>query len=150
LNHFRLEIPTCSENESLARVAVAALAAQLDPTLEDINDIKTAVSEAVTNAIIHGYSEGSGDIIIYAEISKDELMVEITDHGKGIQDLDQARKPLFTTRPDLEMSGMGFTIMENFMDRVEVETNIGEGVVVRMWKKISSQAKDAGKKKDAV
>jgi len=150
LNHFRLEIPTCSENESLARVAVAALAAQLDPTLEDINDIKTAVSEAVTNAIIHGYSEGSGDIIIYAEISKDELMVEITDHGKGIQDLDQARKPLFTTRPDLEMSGMGFTIMENFMDRVEVETNIGEGVVVRMWKKISSQAKGAGKKKDAV
>src|SRR5690554_1701393 len=137
-NYFTLTIPAHSRNESFARVVVAAFAAQLDPTLEEINEVKTAVSEAVTNAIIHGYGEGGGEITITCSLSPDNsLEVIVKDSGVGIADLDQAREPLFTTRPDLERSGMGFTVMEEFMDSVSVDTKPGQGTVVTMTKKFS-------------
>lgn len=137
-NFLLLEIPSKSENESLARVVVAALAAQLDPTIDELNDVKTAVSEAVTNAVIHAYDEKEGIIVIKAELFENELVVEVEDRGSGIKDLEKAREPLFTTRPQDERSGMGFTIMENFMDRVEVITEEKVGTRVIMRRKFSS------------
>ena len=132
-NYLVLEIPSKSENESLARVVVAALIAQLDPTIDELNDVKTAVSEAVTNAVIHGYENTEGTIIIKADLYENEIVVEIEDRGTGIKELEKAREPLFTTKPEEERSGMGFTIMENFMDRVEIitETNVGTRVIMR-------------------
>ena len=118
---------------------VAAFAAQLDPTLEEINEVKTAVSEAVTNAIIHGYGEGGGEVTITCSLGPDNsLEVIVKDNGVGIADLDQAREPLFTTRPDLERSGMGFTVMEEFMDSVSVDSRPGQGTVVTMTKIFSA------------
>jgi len=138
-NYFTLTIPAHSRNESFARVVVAAFAAQLDPTLEEINEVKTAVSEAVTNAIIHGYGEKGGEIVITCTLRADNtLEVIIKDTGVGIEDLEQAREPLFTTRPDLERSGMGFTVMEEFMDSVSVDSKPGQGTVVTMTKKLST------------
>ncbi len=137
-NFLLLEIPSKSENESLARVVVAALAAQLDPTIDELNDVKTAVSEAVTNAVIHAYDEKEGIIVIKAELFENELVVEVEDRGSGIKDLEKAREPLFTTRPQDERSGMGFTIMENFMDQVEVITEEKVGTRVIMRRKFNS------------
>jgi len=133
INFLHLEIPSKSENESLARVVVAALAAQLDPTIDELNDVKTAVSEAVTNAVIHGYEDREGIIIIKADLYDGELVVEVEDRGAGIKNLEQAREPLFTTKPEEERSGMGFTIMENFMDRVDIisEDKVGTRVIMR-------------------
>jgi stage II sporulation protein AB (anti-sigma F factor) len=139
-NFLQLEIPSKSENESLARVVVAALAAQLDPTIDELNDVKTAVSEAVTNAVIHGYEGREGIIVIKAELYDSELVVEVEDRGVGIKNLEQAREPLFTTRPAEERSGMGFTIMENFMDRVDVITEEKVGTRVIMRRKFRSVA----------
>ncbi|MTI94844.1 MAG: anti-sigma F factor [Firmicutes bacterium] len=137
-NYFTLNFPANSSNESFARVVVASFAAQLDPTLEELTDVKTAVSEAVTNAIIHGYNEGQGEITLTGSLGNDgSLTVMVKDEGVGIADLEQAREPLFTTRPDLERSGMGFTIIENFMDRVEVDSAPGKGTAVTMTKKFS-------------
>ncbi len=129
-NFLILEIPSKSENESLARVVVAALTAQLDPTLDELNDVKTAVSEAVTNAVIHGYEDAEGTIVIKADLYENELVVEVEDRGAGIKDLEKAREPLFTSKPEDERSGMGFTIMENFMDQVDIITE--EEVVTRV------------------
>ncbi|CAM3426757.1 anti-sigma F factor [Hydrogenibacillus schlegelii] len=141
-NAMTLVFPARSGNESLARVAVAAFAAALDPTVEELDEIKTAVSEAVTNAIIHGYPDRDepGEVVVRAWIDGDVLTVVVEDQGAGIADVAKAREPLYTTRPDLERSGMGFTIMENFMDDVEVESAPGRGTRVRMVRRIKSSA----------
>jgi stage II sporulation protein AB (anti-sigma F factor) len=133
-NEMNLNFVSLSENESFARVAVAAFAAQLNPTLEEINEIKTVVSEAVTNSIIHGYSETIGYIYLNCNITGDRMELVITDHGCGIQDLEQAKQPLYTSRPDLERSGMGFTIMESFVDQFYVESEAGNGTTIRLIK----------------
>ena len=126
---MELRIGSSSENESLARICVAAFAARLDPTLEEIADIKTAVSEAVTNCILHGYEEGEGDIYIRCKIEEKRLYV-------GIADIRQAMEPLFTTKPELERSGMGFAFMEAFMDELSVISSPGAGTKVSMEKEI--------------
>lgn len=138
-NRVKIEFLSKSVNEGFARVAVAALVAQLDPTVEELSDVKTAVSEAVTNSIIHGYeSREDGIIKLEASISKNSVTVSIEDFGKGIEDIKQAMEPLYTSRPDLERSGMGFTVMETFMDQVEVESTKGKGTIVVMNKKFES------------
>ena len=137
-NHMVLEFTSKSTNESFARVVVAAFASQLDPTIEEISDIKTAVSEAVTNAVIHGYENGEGTIIIEATIEGNEIQVIIKDLGKGIADLKIAMEPFYTSKPELERSGMGFTVMETFMDSLKVSSQIGKGTVVKMTKRFKS------------
>ncbi len=137
-NEMKLEFVSKSSNESFARVTVAAFAAQLDPTVEELADIKTAVSEAVTNCIIHGYENKIGIVKIIAKLRKQELILEISDKGKGIEDIEMAKEPLYTTKPNLERSGMGFTIMESFMDSVEIESIVGLGTKIKMTKKIKS------------
>lgn len=139
-NRMILEFESKSKNESFARTVVAAFAATLDPTIEELADIKTAVSEAVTNCIIHGYGDCSGMITMRCTINGDELTVEVEDSGIGIEDISKAMEPLYTTRPELERSGMGFSFMEAFMDQLEVESVIGEGTVVRMKKTIGKHA----------
>lgn len=137
-NRMYLEIDSCSENESFARVAVAAFCTRLDPVLEEIEDIKTAVSEAVTNAVIHGYEGGEGTIIIETTITGNEVEVKVQDNGCGIEDIEQAKEPLFTTRPEEERSGMGFSFMEIFMDSLEVISEKNKGTTVIMKKVIGS------------
>jgi stage II sporulation protein AB (anti-sigma F factor) len=136
-NEMKLEIPSKSQNEAFARAVVGAFASQLDPTVEEISDVRTAVSEAVTNAIIHGYENTQGVITIAARIRDNMLEVEVIDTGKGIEDIDAARQPLFTTRPELERSGMGFTVMETFMDELQVESQKGIGTKVVIKKKFN-------------
>ncbi|NLP34132.1 MAG: anti-sigma F factor [Clostridiales bacterium] len=135
-NEMLLEFESKSQNESFARTVVAAFAAQLDPTIEELADIKTAVSEAVTNSIIHGYTDYVGKIQMKCCICKDEIRVEIRDFGVGIDNIEKAMEPLYTTRPELERSGMGFSFMEAFMDHLDVESKVGEGTLVRMTKKV--------------
>jgi stage II sporulation protein AB (anti-sigma F factor) len=132
-NRMYLEVDSRSENEAFVRIAVAAFCTRLDPTLEEVEDIKTAVSEAVTNAVIHGYQGKNGIITIQAEIIEDVLEVKISDTGCGISNIEQAREPLFTTKPDAERSGMGFSFMEIFMDELEVlsEPDVGTTIVMR-------------------
>ncbi len=139
-NHMKLSFASRSENESFARVTVAAFITQLDPTLEQVDEIKTVVSEAVTNAIIHGY-EGRTDgvVTVEAELDGDMISLSVSDQGKGIEDLELARQPLFTSRPELERSGMGFTIMENFMDEFDVVSSEAGGTSLRMKKRIESK-----------
>lgn len=145
-NEMKIEFDALSENEAFARVAVAAFVAPLNPTMEEIADIKTAVSEAVTNAIIHGYdrdgteAEESEDhkVYIHCLIVKDVLQVEVTDEGKGIENIEQAMEPLFTTKPDMDRSGMGFAFMEAFMDELEVISEPGIGTTVLMSKKLGT------------
>ena len=134
-NKMQLEILSKSSNEAFARITVAAFAAQLDPTIEELSDIKTSVSEAVTNSIIHGYENKDGIIRISAYIFEDIVRIEIADQGKGIEDIKIAKQPLYTTKPELERSGMGFTIMDNFMDSLKVESVVGMGTKVTMEKK---------------
>ncbi|MFR1707600.1 MAG: anti-sigma F factor [Clostridium sp.] len=135
-NKIKVEFSSLSKNESFARVVIAAFAAQLDPTLDELSDIKTAVSEAVTNAIIHGYgNESEGNFVkLEATIIENELTVKVIDNGAGIDNVDMAMQPLYTSRPDLERSGMGFTVMETFMDSLVVESVKGEGTTVTMKK----------------
>ena len=135
-NKMQLEILSKSNNEAFARITVAAFAAQLDPTIEELSDIKTAVSEAVTNSIIHGYENKEGIIRINAYIYDNVLRIEIADQGKGIEDIEIAKQPLYTTKPELERSGMGFTIMESFMDDVQIDSVLGLGTKIIMRKKI--------------
>ena len=135
-NEMKLEFLSKSNNEAFARITVAAFAAQLDPTIEELADIKTAVSEAVTNCIIHGYEDREGIIKIRTKIFRDTIIIEISDTGNGIENIDKAREPLYTSKPNLERSGMGFTIMESFMDDVKVESILGLGTKVTMTKKI--------------
>lgn len=137
-----LEIESKSENESLARVIVSAFAARLDPTLEEISDIKTAVSEAVTNCVIHGYEGKEGIIKVECEIEKNILYVSVTDEGSGIENITQAMQPLFTTKKDDERSGMGFSFMEIFMDDLKVESKQGVGTKVVMKKIIGGKVSD--------
>ncbi|MBM6837644.1 anti-sigma F factor [Clostridium saudiense] len=137
-NKVCIEFVSRSENEGFARVAVAAFVSQLDPTIDELADVKTAVSEAVTNSIIHGYeNEKEGIIKIEAAISGNEVSITIIDNGRGIKNVDQAREPLYTSRPDLERSGMGFTVMETFMDSLNVESEFGKGTRVIMKKKFN-------------
>ncbi len=133
-NEMKIEFDSISENEAFARVVVAAFIAQLDPTVEELSDIKTSVSEAVTNSIIHGYEDYPGKVYIYCKIIGNTVYLEIEDHGKGIIDVDEARQPLYTSKPNLDRSGMGFTVMEAFMDTVEVESVEGGGTTVMMKK----------------
>lgn len=136
-NHMSLTFPSLAENESFARVAIAAFAVQLSPTLSEIADLKTAVSEAVTNAIVHGYEGTRGDILLRASYDeRGEITVEIEDHGKGIADIALAMEPFYTTQPEQERSGMGFSVMQTFMDGLEVVSRPGEGTLVRMRKRI--------------
>lgn len=137
-NYMRLEFLSKSSNESFARVVVAAFAAQLDPTLEELSDIKTAVSEAVTNAIIHGYEYRDGVVILESRISGNEIEIIVEDEGMGIPDIDEALEPFYTSKPNLERSGMGFTVMESFMDSLRIESTKGHGTKVIMTKKFSS------------
>jgi len=134
-NEMNLQFSALSQNESFARVTVAAFIAQLDPTMDELTEIKTVVSEAVTNSIIHGY-EHDPNGIVYIHVSIEDSLIDMTikDVGLGIVDVEEARQPLFTTKPDLERSGMGFTIMENFMDEVEVHSQPGRGTEVRLRK----------------
>ena len=133
-NEMKLEFISKSSNEAFARIAVAAFASQLDPTIEELADIKTAVSEAVTNSIIHGYDKKQGVVKISAWLKNNEIIIEISDKGKGIENIEQAKEPLYTTKPNLERSGMGFTIMESFMDKMNVESVIGLGTKITMSK----------------
>ncbi|MBM7552397.1 anti-sigma F factor [Thalassobacillus pellis] len=137
-NQMNLEFLSVSQNESFARVTVAAFVSQLDPTMEELTEIKTVVSEAVTNAIIHGYHEKQdGKIFISCTIDDGGMELIIQDHGLGIKDIEEAREPLFTSKPELERSGMGFTIMENFMDKVDVISSPDQGTTVRLTKHLS-------------
>ena len=138
-NKMQLEILSKSNNEAFARITVAAFAAQLDPTIEELSDIKTSVSEAVTNSIIHGYENKEGIIRRSAYIYENIIRIEISDQGKGIEDINTAKQPLYTTKPELERSGMGFTIMDSFMDSLKVESVLGMGTKVTMEKKINNK-----------
>jgi len=156
-NEMRLEFDAISINEGFARIAVAAFIAHLNPTLEELADIKTAVSEAVTNAIIHGYENlngygkygdvqpayienNPGKVFIRCFLEDDLLLIEVKDKGKGIEDIEKAMEPLFTTKPEYNRSGMGFAFMEAFMDDLEVVSTPGKGTTVRMIKKVSASA----------
>ena len=138
-NEMKLEFISKSNNEAFARISVAAFAAQLDPTVEELADIKTAVSEAVTNSIIHGYEDTEGIVKVSCKIIGNSIVVEVSDNGKGIENVEEARKPLYTSKPDLERSGMGFTIMESFMDSIKVESIVGLGTKVTLVKTIKKQ-----------
>lgn len=139
-NEMKLEFLSKSNNEAFARIAVAAFAAQLDPTIEELADIKTAVSEAVTNSIIHGYEDKTeGIITVECKIFANTISIEVSDSGIGIENIDVAKEPLYTTKPNLERSGMGFTIMESFMDDIKVESIVGLGTKVSMKKMIKKE-----------
>ncbi|MED4400792.1 anti-sigma F factor [Metabacillus fastidiosus] len=137
-NEMNLQFSALSQNESFARVTVAAFIAQLDPTMNELTEIKTVVSEAVTNAIIHGY-DNSPDGIVYISVILEDSIVKLTirDEGIGITDIEEARQPLYTTKPELERSGMGFTIMENFMDEIKIESNEEKGTAITLVKHLS-------------
>lgn len=135
-NEMELVFDSRPVNEGFARVSVAAFMTQLNPTLEEVSDVKTAVSEAVTNALIHGYDGKVKKIMIRCWIEGQTLYVEIRDEGKGIENVEKAMEPLFTTRPELDRSGMGFAFMEAFMDNVYIESELGKGTLVRMKKTI--------------
>ncbi|MBR6038933.1 MAG: anti-sigma F factor [Clostridia bacterium] len=136
-NEMEVRFLSLSGNEGFARAAAAAFAAQMDPGIEELSDIRTAVSEAVTNAIIHGYDQNRDRIVtMQMEIDGDELTVIVSDNGCGIGDIELARKPFFTSKPELERSGMGFSVMEAFMDSVDVVSEVGKGTVITMRKRI--------------
>lgn len=138
MNKMKVEFSSRSENESFARVTVGAFIAQLDPTMEELTEIKTVVSEAVTNAIIHGYNNDPNHLVtITCVICDGEINLTIEDSGVGINNIEEARQPLYTSKPELERSGMGFTIIENFMDSVEVISKLGEGTTVNMTKQLT-------------
>ena len=137
-NKMKLEFLSKSSNEAFARITVASFASQLDPSIEEISDIKTSVSEAVTNSIIHGYEDKTGIIKIECTLFSNSIEIQISDNGKGIENIEQAKEPLYTTKPELERSGMGFKIMENFMDELKIESVVGVGTKVIMKKVINN------------
>ena len=141
-NEMKLEFISKSNNEAFARITVAAFIAGLDPTIEEISDIKTAVSEAVTNAIVHGYEDKLGIINLKCKIKGREVTIEVSDNGQGIENIEMAKQPLYTSKPNLERSGMGFTIMESFMDELKVESVLGVGTKITMKKTIKEQLDD--------
>ena len=137
INQMELRFLSVPENESFARVAVSAFAVQLDPTLDVLADIKTAVSEAVTNAIVHGYGDQRGMVTVSAVLTEEGMLkIAVSDAGRGIPDIARAMQPFFTTQPEKERSGMGFSVMQTFMDKVTVESTLGEGTTVRMQKRL--------------
>ncbi|SDH10299.1 stage II sporulation protein AB (anti-sigma F factor) [Alteribacillus persepolensis] len=137
-NEMKLEFSAVSENESFARVSVGAFAAQVDPNMDELTELKTVVSEAVTNSIIHGYNENpNGTITIMVKLDAEMIELTVKDNGIGMEDIDKAKEPLYTSKPELERSGMGFTIMENFMDEVEVISNPGTGTTVYLKKRLA-------------
>ena len=144
---MRLTMNAIAENEYFARVTVAAFSAKMDPTMEELSDIKTAVSEAVTNAVVHGYDGKGGSVEIRAEIQDEWLEVEIEDEGIGMDDVELAMEPLYTSRPETNHAGMGFTFMEAFMDELEVTSTSGQGTKVKMRKKIERPAVLRSKKR---
>ncbi len=137
-NEMIVEFSSVAQNESFARMVVAAFIIGTNPTLEEVSDVKTAVSEAVTNSIIHGYENGDGMVRIKARVTGRSIYIEITDRGKGIEDVKKAMEPMYTTKPEEERSGMGFSFMEAFMDNLEVESTYGKGTIVKMWKEIGA------------
>lgn len=137
-NEMVVEFSSVAQNESFARMVVAAFITGTNPTLEEVSDVKTAVSEAVTNSIIHGYENRDGKVRIRAKVTGRKVYLEIIDYGQGILDVKKAMEPMFTTKPGEERSGMGFSFMEAFMDRIEVESTYGQGTVVKMWKEIGA------------
>jgi len=138
LNEMTLQFSSKSSNESFARIVAAAFVSQLDPTVEELADVKTAVSEAVTNAIIHGYENKSGNITLSCKLYENSAEITIRDEGNGIEDIELARQPLYTSRPELERSGMGFTVMESFMDKVDVISSPGKGTTIKLIKTFKS------------
>lgn len=142
-NEMNVEFVSKASNEAFARVAIAAFVVQLDPTIEELADIKTAVSEAVTNSIIHAYDHKQGIVRMAAKLKDNTVIIEISDRGKGIANIDMAKEPLYTTKPNLERSGMGFTIMESFMDKMEVESIVGLGTKVTMSKTIKEKKENS-------
>ena len=136
-NEMRLDFLSLSENESFARSCAAAFCTQLNPTIEELSDVRTAISEAVTNAIIHGYENRSGMVHLRCTLEGDLFTATVRDDGVGIRDIEQARQPFFTTRPELERSGRGFTVMEAFMEEVVIESVPGQGTSVTMKKRIA-------------
>ena len=137
-NEMRLDFPAIPENEGFARMVISAFLVPLNPTIEEMADVKTAVSEAVTNAIVHGYAHAQGTVRLHAICREDGLViVDISDRGCGIADIDRARQPFYTTAEGEERSGMGFTVMESFMDRVEVQSAVGQGTTVRLAKQLN-------------
>ncbi|MBU8879188.1 anti-sigma F factor [Bacillus sp. FJAT-29790] len=138
-NEMHIQFSALSQNESFARVTVAAFITQLDPTMDELTEIKTVVSEAVTNSIIHGYEQDPNGMVYISVTIEDGLVdISIKDEGLGIIDVEEARQPLFTTKPELERSGMGFTIMENFMDTIEIQSQPGKGTEIRLRKHLSN------------
>ena len=138
-NEMRLDFPASPKNEALARMVISAFVLPLNPTIEQLADVKTAVSEAVTNAIVHGYPQGGGSVRLKAVLYEDDtLLVDICDTGIGIEDVERARTPFFTTAESDERSGMGFTVMESFMDSVSVKSKPGQGTTVRLTKRLQA------------
>lgn len=141
INEMRLDFPALPENESFARMVISGFLLPLNPTLEQLADVKTAVSEAVTNAIIHGYGNGRGTVRMHAFREDDgTLTIDIIDRGRGIADVEHVRQPFYTTSEGEERSGMGFTVMESFMDEVEVRSAVGQGTTVRLTKRLDARA----------
>ena len=142
INEMKLSFESKSINEGFSRVAVASFASALDPTLEELNDIKTAVSEAVTNCIIHGYENRGGTIYMDCSSDDEGITISIRDEGRGIEDVELARQPFYTSAAGMDRSGMGFAVMEAFMDRVDVESEVGKGTCVTMRKHISARVEE--------
>lgn len=143
INEMTLKFKAVSENEAFARSCVAAFCVQLNPTLDEITDIKTAVSEAVTNCVVHAYPKGEGDITLNVKLCSNTAIISISDEGIGISNFEKARQPFYTTKPEEERSGMGFTVMESFMDKVCLIKNEKRGLTVLMEKKFGEAEKKA-------
>lgn len=139
-NFMEVKFKALSVNEGFARICVAGFCVQLNPSIDQLGDIKTAVSEAVTNCVVHAYPKGNGIITMRCEIEEDGVKIMISDNGVGIKDIEKAREPFFTTKPSEERSGMGFAVMESFMDKVDVTKNDGSGITVTMYKQINNHA----------
>lgn len=135
-NEMTLRFSAIKENESFARLSVASFVSNINPTIEEIGDIKTALSEAITNSIVHAYPKTKGDVIVSVKISDNDIYITVTDYGIGIEDIEKAKQPFYTSKPETERSGMGFTVMEGFMDSVQVISSPNKGVIVSMHKKV--------------
>lgn len=148
-NEMELRFPSCSENERFARIAVSGFVSALDPTIDELTEIKTAVSEAVTNCIVHAYRDRVGEIILRVRLFSDSrIYIKIQDKGCGIEDIDRAREPLFTTAPDEERAGLGFAIMESFTDKLKVTSRPGKGTTVVMQRTLSTKLRRAANERE--
>jgi stage II sporulation protein AB (anti-sigma F factor) len=141
-NYFTAEFAGLSQNEQLARAITAGFILSLDPTVEEMAELKTAVSEAVTNAVVHAYPESNGRIFLEGRISGGSVYITVRDEGIGIEDIEKARTPLYTAKPEEERSGLGFSIMESFCDRLRVESRVGKGTTVELFKKIGGKREE--------